>query len=104
MYIYTVYVQLTWSTSIEWAAMVIACKPEEQNLDIVTPKLWWCLLKKDYNKGVTKSNPTQKCRPAKGISKRVNIQIIKDTDITEQPNNKLPKHSTHEKNKERPNL
>jgi hypothetical protein len=35
-----------------------------------------------YNEGVTKSNPTQKCRPAKGISKRVNIQIIKDADIT----------------------
>jgi hypothetical protein len=33
---------------------------------------------------------TQKCRPAKGISERVNIQIIKDTDITEQPNNKEP--------------
>jgi hypothetical protein len=38
---------------------------------------------KDYNEGVTKSNPTQKCKPAKGISKKVNIQIIKDTDITE---------------------
>jgi hypothetical protein len=38
--------------------------------------------KKNYNKGVTKSNPTQKCRSAKGISKRVNIQIINDTDIT----------------------
>jgi hypothetical protein len=25
--------------------------------------------------GVTKSNPTQECRPAKAISKRVNIQI-----------------------------
>jgi hypothetical protein len=37
---------------------------------------WWRLLKKDYNKGVTKSNPTQKCRPAKGISKRVNIQTL----------------------------
>jgi hypothetical protein len=34
-------------------------------------------LKKDYNEGVTKSNPTKKCRPAKGISKKVNIQIIK---------------------------
>jgi hypothetical protein len=43
---------------------------------------------KDYNEGVTKSYPTQKCRPAKGISKRVDIQIIKDTDIREQPNNK----------------
>jgi hypothetical protein len=42
--------------------------------------------KKDYNDGAAKSNPTQECRPAKGISKRVNIQIIKDTD--EQPNNK----------------
>jgi hypothetical protein len=28
-------------------------------------------------------NPIQKCRPAKGISKRVNIQIINDTGITE---------------------
>jgi hypothetical protein len=37
-------------------------------------------LKKDYNKGVTKYNPTQKCRPAKGISKRVSIQLIKDTE------------------------
>jgi hypothetical protein len=44
--------------------------------------------KKDYNEGVTKSDPTQKYRPVKGISKRINIQIIKDTDITEQPNNK----------------
>jgi hypothetical protein len=35
-----------------------------------------------------KSNPTQKCRPAKGISKRGNIQILKGTDIIEQPNNK----------------
>jgi hypothetical protein len=42
---------------------------------------------KDYNEGVTESNP-QKCRPAKGISKRVNIQIIKDTDMIEQPNDK----------------
>jgi hypothetical protein len=25
-----------------------------------------------------KSNPTQKCRPAKGMSKRVKIEIIKD--------------------------
>jgi hypothetical protein len=41
-------------------------------------------LKKDYNEGVIKSNPTQKCTPAKGISMRVNIQIIKDTDITDQ--------------------
>jgi hypothetical protein len=39
-------------------------------------------------KGVTKSNPTQKCRPAKDKSKRVNIKILKDTDKTEQPNNK----------------
>jgi hypothetical protein len=45
-------------------------------------------LKKVTTSGVTKFNPTQKCRPAKGIGKRVNIQIIKDTDITEQPNNK----------------
>jgi hypothetical protein len=43
-------------------------------------------LKKNNNKDVTKSNPTQKYRPAKGISKRVNIQIIKDIDRTEQPN------------------
>jgi hypothetical protein len=28
-------------------------------------------------------NPTQKCRPPKGISKKDNIQIIKDIDITE---------------------
>jgi hypothetical protein len=26
-------------------------------------------------------NPTQKCRPAKGISKRVNMQIIQDRPI-----------------------
>jgi hypothetical protein len=45
-------------------------------------------LKKDYNEGVTKSNPTQKCRPAKGISKRVNIKIINNIDIKEQPNKK----------------
>jgi hypothetical protein len=32
-------------------------------------------LKKNYNEGVTKSNHTHNCRPAKGISKRVNIQI-----------------------------
>jgi hypothetical protein len=43
-------------------------------------------LKKITTRGVTKS--TQKYRPVKCISKRVNIQIIKDTDITEQPNNK----------------
>jgi hypothetical protein len=36
---------------------------------------WWCLLKKDHKGGVTKSNPTQKCRPAEGISKRYNIKI-----------------------------
>jgi hypothetical protein len=52
-------------------------------------------LKEDYNEDVIKFN--QKCRPAKGISKRVNVHIIKDTDITEQPNNKYPKHSTHKK-------
>jgi hypothetical protein len=34
---------------------------------------------KDYNKGVTSFNPTQKCRPTKGISKRVNVQMIKCT-------------------------
>jgi hypothetical protein len=39
-------------------------------------------LKKLQREGVTKSYPTQECRPAKGISKRVNKQIIKDTDIT----------------------
>jgi hypothetical protein len=44
--------------------------------------------KRLQREGVTKSNPTQKCRPAKGISKRVKIQIIKDTDITGQPINK----------------
>jgi hypothetical protein len=43
---------------------------------------------KDYNKSVTKFHPIQKCREAKGINKRINIQIIKDTDIIEQPNNK----------------
>jgi hypothetical protein len=36
---------------------------------------------KGYNEGVTKSDPTQKCRSAKGISKRVNIKITKDTDV-----------------------
>jgi hypothetical protein len=41
-------------------------------------------LKKIITRGVTKSN-TQKCRR----HRRVNIQIIKDTDITEQPNNNL---------------
>jgi hypothetical protein len=41
-------------------------------------------------------NPTLKCRPVKGISKRVDIEMIKDTDKTEQPNNKEPKHSTHD--------
>jgi hypothetical protein len=44
--------------------------------------------KKVYNEGVKKSDPTQKFRPAKGISKRVNIQILKDTVITEQSKNK----------------
>jgi hypothetical protein len=34
-----------------------------------------------FNEGVTKSNPTKKCRPAKGISKRVKIQLIKDVTI-----------------------
>jgi hypothetical protein len=33
-------------------------------------------------------NPRQKHRPAKGINKRVNIQIIKYTGIIEHPNNK----------------
>jgi hypothetical protein len=42
------------------------------------------LFKIDYNEGVAEFHPTQKCRSAKGISKRVNIQILKDTDITEQ--------------------
>jgi hypothetical protein len=32
------------------------------------------ILKKNYNEGVIKFNPTQKCRPAKGINKSVNIQ------------------------------
>jgi hypothetical protein len=32
--------------------------------------------KKDYNEGVIKSYPTQKCRPAKGISKRVNMMMM----------------------------
>jgi hypothetical protein len=45
-------------------------------------------IKKFKTRGVTKFNPTQKCRPAKGMSKRVNIQIIKDTDMKEQPKNK----------------
>jgi hypothetical protein len=36
---------------------------------------------KRLQRGCLKSNPTQKCKPAKGISKRVNMQIIKDTDI-----------------------
>jgi hypothetical protein len=40
-------------------------------------------LKKITTGGITKSNPTQKCRPAKDISKRVTIPIIKDTDTTE---------------------
>jgi hypothetical protein len=35
---------------------------------------------KDYNEGVTKSDPTQKYRPAKGIIKRVNMQIMKNSD------------------------
>jgi hypothetical protein len=57
------------------------------------------MLKKDDNESATESNPTQKYRQTKGISKRVNIQkrsskgitskrvdtqIIKDTDTTEQ--------------------
>jgi hypothetical protein len=41
-------------------------------------------LQREYHK---MHNPTQKCRPAKSISKKV-IQTIKDTDITEKPNNK----------------
>jgi hypothetical protein len=45
-------------------------------------------LKNITTSGVTKSDPIQKYRTAKGISKRVNIQIIKDTYITEQPKNK----------------
>jgi hypothetical protein len=47
-------------------------------------------LKNITKKNVTKSNLTQKCRLAKGISKRVNIRVINDSDITEieQPNNK----------------
>jgi hypothetical protein len=31
----------------------------------------------------TRVSYTQKCRPAKGTGERVNIQIIKDTDITD---------------------
>jgi hypothetical protein len=27
------------------------------------------------------TNTTQKCRPAKGISKRVNLQILKEKDM-----------------------
>jgi hypothetical protein len=38
---------------------------------------------KESHKGVTKSNPTQKCRPAKGTSKRVNIKIIQGTGTVE---------------------
>jgi hypothetical protein len=57
--------------------------------EAVEAVLWCCLLKKDYNEGCHKMhNHTHKCRPAKDISKRVNIQIIKETDTTEQPNNK----------------
>jgi hypothetical protein len=33
---------------------------------------------------------------SKGISKRVTIQMIKDTDTIEQPNNKQPKHAGDE--------
>jgi hypothetical protein len=44
--------------------------------------------RKSQQESVTESNPTQKCRPAKGISRRVNIQTIKNTDITEQPSDK----------------
>jgi hypothetical protein len=40
-------------------------------------------LKKITIRGVTKSNPTQKCRPAKGISKRVNKQITINTYLDE---------------------
>jgi hypothetical protein len=53
----------------------------------VWPSWWWCcLLKKDDDEGVTKSNPTQKCRLAKSVSKIFNIQIVKHIDTTEQPN------------------
>jgi hypothetical protein len=37
---------------------------------------------KRLQRGCHKSNPPQKCRPANGISKRVTIQITKDTDTT----------------------
>jgi hypothetical protein len=49
-------------------------------IEAMVIRWWWCLLK-DYNEGVTKSISTQKCRPAKGIIKRINIQIIKDDRI-----------------------
>jgi hypothetical protein len=42
--------------------------------------------KKGYNKGVIKFTPTQECRPAKSISKRVNINTIQPPviwDLTE---------------------
>jgi hypothetical protein len=38
--------------------------------------------KKRLQQGCHKIYPTQKYRPAKGMNNRVNIQIIKDTDIT----------------------
>jgi hypothetical protein len=39
---------------------------------------------KILQRGCHKSNPTHKCRPAKGISKRVNSQMTNYTDIIEQ--------------------
>jgi hypothetical protein len=54
------------------------------NFNIATTDLWYnhddVYLKKNYNQGIIKSNATQKCRPAESMSKRVNIQTIKDTD------------------------
>jgi hypothetical protein len=66
---------------------VLSPNPKALKVHRQCANVWWCLLKKDYNEGVTKSNPTQKCRLARGISVRVNIQITKNTDVTKQPNN-----------------
>jgi hypothetical protein len=54
---------------------IAAVKPSEHSLEM----MMMFTLKKGYNEGVKKSNPTPKRRPAKGISKRVNIQIITNT-------------------------
>jgi hypothetical protein len=78
-------------------APIYSATTKRKNNRVIQNKITWfdllvswflMMIKKDYNEGVTNSNPTQKCRPAKGISKRVHIQIIKDTDITEHSNNK----------------